>query len=85
MTTRKMFTILLVTNLLTVALVTAAFQAGSLVEAGPAPRTGGNQMASHDPTLYPSVPTTVNYQGVLKNSSGTPLTGLHNLTFTIYI
>ena len=37
MTTRKMFTILLVANLLTVGLVTAAFQARGLLAAGPDP------------------------------------------------
>ncbi len=41
MTTRKMLTILLVANLLTVALVTAAFQARGLLAAVPDPQPGG--------------------------------------------
>jgi len=83
MTTRKMFSILLVANLLTVALVTAAFQAGGIV-ASPAPRTAGDQPAAFDPNLVPFVPWMMNYQGILKDSGGTPLTGQHDLTFTIY-
>ncbi len=82
MTTRKMFTIMLVANLLTVALVTAAFQAGGIM-AGPAPRPTGDEV-SHDPNLYPTVPKLMNYQGILKDSGGNPLTGFHNLTFTIW-
>ena len=84
MTTRKMFTILLVANLLTVALVTAAFQTGGIVAASPASRTAGDRVTAHDSTLVPIVPWTMNYQGILKDSGGTPLTGQHNLTFTIY-
>jgi hypothetical protein len=85
MTTRKVFTIMFVANLLTVVLVTAAFQAGGIV-ASPAPRTVGDaeRAAAHDPNLRYTVPTTMSYQGILKDSSGNPLNGTHNLTFTIY-
>ncbi len=83
MTARKMFTILLVANLLTVALVTAAFQAGGIV-ASPAPRSVADEPAAFDPNLVPFVPWYMNYQGILKDSGGTPLSGTHDLTFTIY-
>jgi hypothetical protein len=84
MTTRKIFSILLVANLLTVALVTAVFQAGNPAMAGPAPRPVSDQGTAYDPNLYPTVPWMMNYQGILKDSGGAPLTGSHNLTFTIY-
>ena len=63
MTTRKMFTILLAANLLTVALVTAAFQARGLLAAGPDPQPGGTQATAFDANLVPYVPRTMNYQG----------------------
>lgn len=84
MTTRKMFTILLVANLLTVALVTAVFQVGGLAAASPALPTGSDQPAAHDPNLVPIVPWYMNYQGILKDSGGAPLDGTYDLTFTIY-
>lgn len=83
MTTRKLFTIMLVANLLTVALVTAAFQAGGIV-ASPAPRPASDEATAFDPNLAPFVPWYMNYQGILKDNSGNPLTGQHNLIFTIY-
>lgn len=84
MTTRKMFAILLVANLLTVALVTAASQARGLLAAGPDPQPGGTQATGFDADLVPYVPWSMNYQGILKDSGGMPLTGSHELDFTIY-
>jgi len=49
MTTRKVLAILLVANLLTVALVTATFQARGLLAAGPDPQPGGIQATVFDP------------------------------------
>ncbi len=83
MTVRKVFTIMLVANLLTVALVTAAFQAGGVM-ASSAPRSAGDRPGAFDPNLVPYVPWMMNYQGILKDSGGAPLTGQYDLTFTIY-
>jgi hypothetical protein len=85
MTSRKMFVILVAANLLTVALVTAAVQAGRVVASPAVPSPGGQaRTIGHDPLLAPSVPWTMNYQGILKDSGGAPLSGQHDLTFTIY-
>lgn len=86
MTTRKMFTVLLVANLLTVALVATAFQVGGWAAASPAPRPTGDaeRMTAHDPLLVPVVPWTMSYQGILKDGGGSPIDGQHDLTFTIY-
>jgi hypothetical protein len=43
-----------------------------------------SRVVAYDPLLNPSVPWYMNYQGVLKDSSGNPLTGQYDLTFTIY-
>ena len=85
MTSRKMFVILLVSNLLTVALVTAAMQAGRVV-AGSAssPVVAARPATAYDPLLAPVVPWTMNYQGILKDSGGAPLSGPHDLTFALY-
>jgi hypothetical protein len=84
MTTRKMFTVLLIANLLTVAIVTAAVQADRLLAFDTVPQAGNRATINHDPLLVPVVPWTMNYQGILKDSGGTPLNGQHDLTFTIY-
>jgi hypothetical protein len=34
--------------------------------------------------VFASVPHLINYQGVLTDSGGSPITGTHDLTFTIY-
>ena len=84
MSNRRAIVLILVANLLTVAMVTGAFQAVSLLAHGPVPQGGTILAIDHDPTLAPWVPSTMNYQGILKDSGGNPLNGQHNLTFTIY-
>ncbi len=84
MISRKMFSVLLVANLLTVALITVAFQASGLAAASTVLRSSDDQPVAHDPGLVPIVPWFMSYQGILKDSSGIPLDGTHDLTFTIY-
>jgi hypothetical protein len=73
---------------LTVVLLVAAFvgylafgQAEASASTGMPPTDG---LALHDSLLVPVVPWYMNYQGVLKDSGGKPLTGQYDLTFTIY-
>ena len=81
MTNRRMLTLILVANLVTVALITGAFQAASLLAEGP---VGSIEATDYDPNLQPTVPSEMNYQGILKDTGGNPLSGQHDLTFTIY-
>jgi len=83
MTTRKAFTIVLVANILTMALVTAVLQISGVM-ASPAQPLVREQTAAFDAGLVPYVPWYMSYQGVLKDSGGTPLDGTYDLTFTIY-
>jgi hypothetical protein len=41
-------------------------------------------VSDYDPNLRPKVPREMNYQGVLRDSSGVLIDGEHDLTFTIY-
>ena len=75
---------LLIANLLTVALVTAAVQADHLLASSPLARLSSQVEIGHDPSFVPSVPWYMSYQGILKDSQSRPLTGKHDLEFTIY-
>jgi hypothetical protein len=83
MTTRKLLIVMVAANLLIVGLVTVMFQTGGLL-AGSAPRSAGDGSTTHDPSLFPVVPQTMNYQGILKDSLEDPLNGRYDLTFAIY-
>ena len=66
---------------------------GVLIAAGNTPEKPGNSNTSapvnvktdlKGGTDEPSIPQMINYQGILTDASGNPITGTRNITFTIY-
>jgi len=86
MSTKKVLFIVFASNLLLLAGLFGMLYLARGAHALPPAQPQEVQMASAsawDSDLYPQVPSKMMYQGVLRDSSGTPIDGTHTLTFTL--
>jgi len=94
MSTKKVLLIVLASNLLLLAGLFGLLHLTRSVyalpvaqpEAEPALAAQGSGLGASvwDQYLYPQVPRQMSYQGVLRDASGNPINGTHNLTFKIW-
>lgn len=85
MSTKKALFIVFASNLLLLAGLFGILYLARDAYAFPSalPETARLAATDWDSDLYPQVPSKMMYQGVLRDSSGSPIDGSHNLTFTL--
>ncbi len=86
MSTKKVLFIVFASNLMLLAGLFGMLYLARGAYALPPAQPQAAQMAAAgawDSGLYPQVPSKMMYQGVLRDSSGSPIDGVHTLTFTL--